>query len=286
MILDYEIPELYYVTEVPLTAGNFYKFKVQSRNLIGFSDFSEILEVFAAQMPDQPEPPVTSVSGQNVVVTWVEPNDQGAEILGYRIEIRNADELTWTQELDHCTVESNPAILTDTTCSFPITSLIVYPYYLPWGSKVLARVQAFNSYGDSYVSNGGAGAFIYTNPDPPKNLRLDPTWTRTSTQLKFEWDNGLENGGTPIVSYRIYYDQGVGVWTLLVEEVFNKYYLQGGLAFGKTYKFRIQAKTAYAYSADSEVLALLCAAQPSRPGTPQTYIQDTNVVLKWTPPSA
>jgi hypothetical protein len=48
MILDYEIEDTSYTTEVPLTAGVFYTFKVQSRNDVGFSDFSEELSIFAA----------------------------------------------------------------------------------------------------------------------------------------------------------------------------------------------------------------------------------------------
>lgn len=91
-------------------------------------------------MPDEPEPPVTSVNGYNIKIAWNEPNDQGSPILGYRVEIRNADEITWTQDLLSCTVENYPEILDTTSCEVPITRLIEYPYYLPWGSHVWARV--------------------------------------------------------------------------------------------------------------------------------------------------
>ena len=75
MILDYEISDTQYVTTVPLTSGTYYTFKVQSRNLVGFSDLSEPLAVFAAQMPDEPNTPVTTTEGLYVKISWNEPND-------------------------------------------------------------------------------------------------------------------------------------------------------------------------------------------------------------------
>lgn len=97
------------------------------------------------------------------------------------MEIRNADEITWTQNTANCDAYTNPQVLDETFCLVPILDIVVYPYYLPWGSQIFAKVQAFNSYGDSYFSEVGGGAYIYTQPAPPVNLSIDPTWTRTST---------------------------------------------------------------------------------------------------------
>lgn len=43
---------LEYTTSITLTEGRTYKFKVRSRNLVGFSPYSTTLEVLAAQKPD------------------------------------------------------------------------------------------------------------------------------------------------------------------------------------------------------------------------------------------
>lgn len=149
--------------------------------------------------------------------------------------IRNADEITWTQNMDECDAFTRPEILENTYCEVPISALTVYPYYLPWGSSVYAQVQAYNSYGDSYFTEAGNGATIFTNPDAPINLQLDPTWTRTATQLAFQWEDGANDGGSSVVGYRIWYDQGVGEWVLLNDQVTTNYWLQNGLAFGLTY---------------------------------------------------
>jgi hypothetical protein len=68
MILDYEILNSQYETDVPLTAGTHYAFRVQSRNIIGFSDYSDPISIFAAQMPDETDPPVTTIEGDFVKI--------------------------------------------------------------------------------------------------------------------------------------------------------------------------------------------------------------------------
>jgi hypothetical protein len=114
--------------------------------------------------------PTTSVDGDFVIVDWNEPDDKGSEITGYRIEIRNSDELTYTLNEANCDSFADPTILTTTSCRIPIADLIVYPYNLYWGSSIWARVQAYNTYGDSFFSELGNGATIYTIPDAPVNL--------------------------------------------------------------------------------------------------------------------
>jgi len=44
--------------------------------------------VLAAETPAIPAAPTTYVLGDNVLIDWVEPNDMGSAILGYRVIIR------------------------------------------------------------------------------------------------------------------------------------------------------------------------------------------------------
>lgn len=89
-ILDYGIEATSYITSAPLIAGTWYVFKLEARNEAGFSGFSDIMSVYAAQVPDTVNEPTTTRDGLNIVIDWNEPNNQGAEILGYRILIRDA----------------------------------------------------------------------------------------------------------------------------------------------------------------------------------------------------
>lgn len=60
-------------TMTPVTAGSTYNFKVESRTLFGYSGYSEVFPILAATVPDQPQIPVTSVSINNLVVSWSAP---------------------------------------------------------------------------------------------------------------------------------------------------------------------------------------------------------------------
>ena len=88
-------------TATGLTAGNTYKFKVEARNLYGYSSYSEIATILCATNPSMPLTPTTTVVNDEVIVDWTAPSDQGTEILGYYLYVRQSDN-QYTQELTHC----------------------------------------------------------------------------------------------------------------------------------------------------------------------------------------
>lgn len=49
----------------------------------------------------------------------------------------------------------------------------------------------------------GNGAIILTYPDEPINLQnnLEVTW---GTTIGLTWDEGVENGGTPVLDYTVF----------------------------------------------------------------------------------
>lgn len=47
-VIAYGIQVHEYITTVPLVAGNYYAFKLESRNEVGFSDYSNTISVYAA----------------------------------------------------------------------------------------------------------------------------------------------------------------------------------------------------------------------------------------------
>jgi hypothetical protein len=65
---------------VGLTTGVTYKFKVAARNEYGLSFDSNEVFILAAQLPDVPEAPTTTISGSNVLIDWEMPNFQGSAI--------------------------------------------------------------------------------------------------------------------------------------------------------------------------------------------------------------
>jgi titin len=77
------------ITVISLTPGVYYDFKVEARNIVGYSDFSDSITELAAQIPDSPTdlanvPEITLAD--RIGLTWLAPVfDGGSAILDYRI---------------------------------------------------------------------------------------------------------------------------------------------------------------------------------------------------------
>lgn len=185
-------------TAASLTQGLTYQFKIQARNLYGFSSFSNTVSILTAQEPDQPGAPTTVWSPDDVIVTWTAPNDGGSPITGFIVTFRQSDELTFSPETVNCDMTSS----TDVTCTLPVSVLKAEPFSLPWGASVFAKVVATNLYGNSVESLSGNGAVITVTPDPPTDLTEDYS-QRTKSTLAFSWLAPVFTGGAEIVDYRV-----------------------------------------------------------------------------------
>lgn len=76
------------------------------------------------------------------------------------------------------------------------------------------KVTAYNSYGDSLESPIGSGAILVTYPDEPIDLQ-EVVAQRGPTQIGLVWSPGASNGGTSIIDYTLWYDQGTNVYVEL-----------------------------------------------------------------------
>lgn len=150
-----------YVSPEILTQGFTYAFKVQARNQVGYGDFSSEVSILAAQIPDQPEAPTTSISGDSVVVSWQLPDNRGSPITAYTVRVRESDSLTFTEDALNCG-GTDQTIVLNRECSVPISVLRAAPFNLPWGSNIHAKVSAINAYGSSTESDAGNGAIMLT----------------------------------------------------------------------------------------------------------------------------
>jgi hypothetical protein len=73
-----------------LTAGITYGFKIEARNVVGYSAHSSELRLVAAQQPVTPSTPSTTIDevANTITIIWVAPGDNGSVITGYRVVIR------------------------------------------------------------------------------------------------------------------------------------------------------------------------------------------------------
>ena len=162
-MLEESVNALSYTAE-SLTQGETYRFKVQAKNLYGYSEFSNIVRILAAQSPAKPVAPETVWQPETVTITWIAPDDGGSPITGFTVSVREIDGESFSVETANCDVSPN------LTCTIPVSTLRAEPYSLEWGSSVYAKVLATNAYGDSLESKAGNGAVILTAPSPPTDL--------------------------------------------------------------------------------------------------------------------
>jgi hypothetical protein len=99
---------------------------------------------------------------------------------------------------------------------------------------------------------------ILTNPDAPTSLANNAAVT-TATQIGLTWSAGAENGGAPVIDYRLTFDQGTGTWVTYASGIQTTQITVMSLSPGNTYAFRVEARNSYAYSALSAVISQLAA---------------------------
>ena len=125
---------------------------------------------------------------------------------------------------------------------------------------------------------------ILTYPDTPVNV-VEIIADRTPTTISIEWNEGPENGGTPVLDYRVSYDQATGEYVVLASMINALKIQASALTTGLTYKFKVEARNSYGFSAYTSEVAILCAAEPSQPDAPVTQVVNDEVIVEWTAPS-
>lgn len=118
---------------------------------------------------------------------------------------------------------------------------------MPWGTSVWAKLIAYNFYGDSDISEPGNGAVIITYPDAPIDL-TETVEARTPTSITFSWTEGFENGGSPVIDYRITYDQAAATFVELQANHLETSLTTTGLTAGLIYTFRVEARNEFGHS--------------------------------------
>ena len=111
-------------------------------------------------------------------------------------------------------------------------------------------------------SDAGNGATILLVPSAPVNL-ADNIAVTDATQIGFTWQNGISTGGSPILDYKVSYDQSTGVYVDLEDGIATLSYTTTVLLTpGATYNFKVEARNQVGFSVLSAPLAVLCAQPP------------------------
>lgn len=135
------------------------------------------------------------------------------------------------------------------------------PFEMPWGSSISAQVYSSNVLGNSVYSDIGNGAVILSIPSAPYDLENDIAYTTAST-IGFKWTAPDETGGTAVIDYRVYYDQGDALtsdFVVLESNIVDLEYIATSMSMGVTYRFKVAARNLVGYSAQSDSISILAA---------------------------
>jgi hypothetical protein len=229
-------------TVTGLSSSVVYQFKVESRNSYDFSSYSETLTLLSVFSPDPPTTVTTENIDDDVKISWSLPATNGLSITSYRIYIAHHDTISYSEEKTFCKGTSS-FVLTNRYCQITLDALRAAPYNLVQGDSVYARIVARNAYGSSDYSAAGNGASLQLVPEPPTSLTNDPT-TTSDTTIRFTWSPSSNNGGSAVIDYAVYYDEGTaGSYTLLDSAVPDTFYQTSVvLEAGTTYTFKVTAR--------------------------------------------
>ncbi len=75
--------------------------------MYGLSDYSSVSTILCATQPATPVAPVTTVSTNTVVISWVAPSWNGSLILGYQVFVGQKD-ATFSENLVECNGRLDP----------------------------------------------------------------------------------------------------------------------------------------------------------------------------------
>lgn len=76
------------------------------------------------------------------------------------------------------------------------------------GAKYKFKVQARTQMGYSSDSQE-IEVMAAVAPDAPINLAIDDN-SSSETQITLTWQDGVNSGGSPVIDYSVFYDQGQG----------------------------------------------------------------------------
>ena len=231
-VTPYELSSL--ITK--LVRGTRYLFRVSAVNKYGTSEPTEISEPVEAKYPfNVPNPPINvaakDVTESSCLITFDPPtSDGGSPVTGYYIERKQTSTSRWLRVTRE-----------------PISSLSYRSNDLVEGLEYEYRVIAENKAGPSEPSEP-CKPFIAKNPfdkpGPPLNLKPGEV---TKSSVELTWSPPLNDGGAPIIGYKIEKRNTKTLKWVPCETVGRITQCQGtvnDLKEGQEYEFRVIAQNA------------------------------------------
>jgi len=241
-----------------VTGGEAYLFRLAAANIHGWSGYSSELSVVASGVPDEPDPPSTTLDSLTVKIAWTAPGANYGGITAYKLAVVDSGG-TAIEEEANCDGSTAP-VLAQLYCQVPMTRLRDV-YGLARGDLVQAQVRAQGRNGwGAWSSLNSAGVTVQTEPGP---MTPPAEGSLTSeAQIEAEWaalTTPAETGGATIASYNLEWHAGgpdpLATWVSLAGDLSDypgtSYVVTSGIVRGATYSFRLRARNVWGWGARS-----------------------------------
>lgn len=244
--------------------------KVKATNIIGDSGTS--IEGNGAVILTNPDAPVSlsnvvaTTSATTIAMTWsAGAANGGSPVIDYRISHKLLTDASFTELASGIT-----------TTSYSTTSLTA-------GGEYIFKVEARNVFGYSSTYSNAVTILQAQKPDAPVTLANDAAIT-ASTQIGLTWSAGAFDGASPIIDYRITFDQGTNNWVPLASSITLTSFTATDLTPDTVYAFKVEARNVQGFSPESSEFSVRAAAVPDTPSAPTTTVNGSNVQIGWTAP--
>ena|GEM_PF-4355267 len=184
--------------------------------------------------PSAPQNLNTVAGDMKITLIWQPPsNNGGSAITNYKIY-----KGTSSGGESYLTTVGNVTSYEDTY----VTNGITYYY----------KVSAVNSMGEGALSNE-VSAVPATTPGAPQNLKA----ILSNGKIVLQWDPPFDNGGSPVIGYKIYRGTTPGDETYLTTVGNVTSYEDGSIANGVTYYYKVSAINGVGESPTSSEVSIL-----------------------------
>lgn len=264
-------------TVVELQSGLSYRFKVQSKNINGNSADSATSTIYACLVPSRlPTPTKVKTTSSAITISWAEPQQNACAVTGFSIfrNTGNNDALSVT--VDPADVEHRPSLR-----QYQVSGLTSV------GSTYWFKVRAFNNAGfsDSYSV---LAVVLADEPAQPLQAPVSDALVTNESRIKVEFGPQAddENGGSPILSYELQMDDGIGGnFTSLIggskDSLETTFTISTGITEGGIYRFRFRSRNVNGWSLFSDIRYIKAATIPQRPPAPLLLSStDASLTLK------
>jgi hypothetical protein len=113
---------------ISLTFGTTYEFKVESRNSYGYSDYSGVLTLLCAFIPEAPTTVTSANENEKVTISWNAPTANGSPVTAYQIFIIDSAS-AFVQESVECD-GTDATLVSSRSCQVALSTLTASPYNL------------------------------------------------------------------------------------------------------------------------------------------------------------